>query len=102
MLILAILPRMDFCNGAFGKKHIGFLRRLYGIKIGIPVSTEKYSLNSLAKLGTRVKKGFTSKSGEFKTRGFNGEYEITVENKGKTVQKKYTLDSKGGILTIKL
>lgn len=47
-------------------------------------------------------KGFTSKKGEYKTRGFNGDYEITVENKGNTVQKKYTLDSKGGILIFEL
>jgi GH35 family endo-1,4-beta-xylanase len=46
--------------------------------------------------------GTTAKNGEFKIRGFNGDYEITVNYKGKSNTQKYTLDNKGGHVIIKL
>ncbi len=46
--------------------------------------------------------GKSQKDGTYQTRGFNGDYEIKVINQGKIVQQKYTLDSKGGVITIKI
>jgi endo-1,4-beta-xylanase len=46
--------------------------------------------------------GKTASNGISKTRGFTGEYEITVSYKGKTAKQKYSLDNKGGEITLKL
>lgn len=46
--------------------------------------------------------GFTARNGEYKTRGFLGEYEITVNQQGKIIKQRYTLEKKGGILKIKI
>ena len=47
-------------------------------------------------------KGITTQNGEYKTRGFLGEYEITVNQKGKIIKQSYTLEKKGGKLMIKI
>lgn len=47
-------------------------------------------------------KGITAQNGEYKTRGFLGEYEITVNQQGKIIKQSYTLEKKGGILIIKI
>ncbi len=44
--------------------------------------------------------GTTQKNGEYKVRGFNGKYEITVGYKGKTATQQSVLDSKGGVVKI--
>lgn len=46
--------------------------------------------------------GKTASNGISKTRGFTGDYEITVSYKGKTIKKTYTLNNKGGVLNVAL
>jgi len=46
--------------------------------------------------------GKTADNGISKTRGFTGDYEITVSYKGKTIKRTYTLDNKGGVLNVEL
>ena len=46
--------------------------------------------------------GITKKNGLYDVRGFNGEYEVTVTAKGKTISQRFVLDSKGKLITVKL
>ncbi len=46
--------------------------------------------------------GKTGKAGEYSTRGFLGDYEITVTANGKTKTVKSTLPTDGATMTVKL
>ncbi|MBC7721322.1 MAG: endo-1,4-beta-xylanase [Pedobacter sp.] len=46
--------------------------------------------------------GVTTKNGEYKTRGFNGDYEIVVKKGNKIVAQQTVLGSNGKVVTVKL
>ncbi|SOD99311.1 endo-1,4-beta-xylanase [Spirosoma fluviale] len=56
----------------------------------------------VGKTWTTHETGVTRKTGEYKVRGFTGDYDIVVTVNGKSVRKNYTLDRTGGAVEIRL